>query len=59
MAGLKDQFKYGNEVAGNETTRNDPIWIVAKRFNEQSKQLNGAVTCVRRRECKGYYKVVG
>ena len=36
------------------------IWEIAKRYNKQSKVLNGAVTCVRRRKVnKDKYEPVG
>ena len=36
------------------------IWEIAKRYNKQSKALNGSVTCVRRRKVsKGKYEAVG
>lgn len=36
------------------------IWEIAKRYNKQSKELNGSVTCVRRRKVsKDQYEAVG
>ena len=36
------------------------IWEIAKRFNQTSKQIQGSVTCVRRRKVsKDKYEPVG
>lgn len=32
-------------TGSSENTKQEKIWLQAKRFNQQSKAMNGAVTC--------------
>lgn len=41
----------------DQYTKQDKIWHVAKRHNQQSKELNGHVTVVRRRKVKSVKRV--
>lgn len=37
-------------MGGNTEDNGDKIWNIANRYNQASKQLNGHVTVVRRRQ---------
>ncbi len=40
-------------LGGNSDTHHRNMWEIAKDFNRQSRELNGATTCIRRRNSEG------
>lgn len=46
-------------IGGNETSRGRPMWEIAADYNKESKQLNGNVTSVRRRNVKSIRPILG
>ena len=48
-------------MGGNETNRGRPIWEIARDYNQESREKNGAVTCIYRHQTtkKQHKRILG